>query len=274
MGIADDILRRKLPTPKKKPEPKKLGDRVLGKSGHAEDVFLDTEPSIATRELPRFAADKVVHVDNLSEIPSAPFPPVVGAPGTAVPSEAIVVAGNKAGNVAELSIDPSGSVLTVDEAEGPTGNPAPINALQVGGLNQTSGNIEAIQIDNSGNLNVSTANGQILSVKQVADSVPQLTSAVVSFNATGDNTVIAGVALETIRVHRLMLTVSAPTNLTFKDSSPATFTGAMSFSAFGAFVLDFDGGEPWFKTAAAAGFIINQSGTAQVSGVIYFEQTP
>lgn len=98
-----------------------------------------------------------------------------------------------------------------------------------------------------------------------------LASSVINTNSTGDVTLISGVASKTIRVHKLFFVVDGTTNITFKNGSTAV-TGAMSLTANGSFVLDFDG-EPWFLTSPGNAFALNQSGTAQISGRIYYTQS-
>lgn len=93
----------------------------------------------------------------------------------------------------------------------------------------------------------------------------------IDFSSTGDNTVIAGISGQTIRVWRIFFVLSAATNLTFKNGS-ISLTGAMSMAANGSFLLDLQG-DPWFVTSSGNNFIINQSGTAQVSGTIFYSQS-
>jgi hypothetical protein len=98
--------------------------------------------------------------------------------------------------------------------------------------------------------------------------------AAINFTATGDNTVVAGVAGQQIRVYRIFFVVSAATTITFKDGAGTNLTGAISMLANGSFVLDFDfDNHPWFTTSVGNAFVINQSGTAQVSGRVYFTQS-
>lgn len=95
----------------------------------------------------------------------------------------------------------------------------------------------------------------------------QLTSAVISSAAGGDIAVVAGVAGKTIRVFRLILVVNAATSITFKDSTPTSFSGAMPIAANGGIVLDFNG-DPWYTTAAGKDFVITSSAATQISGTI------
>lgn len=98
--------------------------------------------------------------------------------------------------------------------------------------------------------------------------LPFLQRAAINFNASGDNTVIAADTNgNRIVIHRLWIVVGTATNITFKDnlSSPA----AVPMAANGALVFDATG-EPWFITNSNTAFIINQSGTAQCSGEVYY----
>ena len=94
-----------------------------------------------------------------------------------------------------------------------------------------------------------------------------LTDAVVSSNSTGNITVVAAVAGKEIHVYRLLIVVDAATVLTFRDGASTNLTGAISMLANGSITLDYDGGsKAWFSTTTGNAFVINQTGTAQVSG--------
>lgn len=99
-----------------------------------------------------------------------------------------------------------------------------------------------------------------------------LTEAAIDFSTTGNNTVVSGVANKTVRVFRIFFVCSAATNITIKDGSDTALTGAMSMSANGGFTLDAIG-EAWFRTSAGNAFVIHQSGTAQISGRVYYQQS-
>lgn len=101
---------------------------------------------------------------------------------------------------------------------------------------------------------------------------PVLSSAIINTPTTGDNTIVAGVSLQTIRMHKLFLVASAATIITFKDGSGTALTGPITLSTGGAMVFDLDG-EPWFLTSAGNGLVINQTGTAQLSGRVYYKQS-
>lgn len=100
----------------------------------------------------------------------------------------------------------------------------------------------------------------------------RLTAAAIDFATSGDNTIVAGVAGQTIRVYRVFFTVGAATNVRFGDTSPALFTGAMPTAANGGIVLELTG-EPWFVTAIGAGLVVNSSNAVQVGGRVYYVQS-
>ena len=98
-----------------------------------------------------------------------------------------------------------------------------------------------------------------------------LTQAPIDVGDSGANVVIAGVAQQTIRVHRLFLVVAADVDITVK-SGTTPLTGAMSFKAGGGAALDLSE-EPWFVTAAGDDFVFTLSDAVQVSGGIYYAQS-
>ena len=107
--------------------------------------------------------------------------------------------------------------------------------------------------------------------------MPWPAEAAIDFSASGDNDVIAAVPLLRVGVFQLFLVVDADTILTIKDGTGIDLTGPMAMLANGAIVLDFVRGsreadQPWFTTSAGNAFVINQSGSAQVSGRLYYTQ--
>ena len=101
---------------------------------------------------------------------------------------------------------------------------------------------------------------------------PNLVEAPIDFTASGDQTLVAAVAGRSVRVYHLFLVVSADTELTFKRGA-TELTGPMPMLANGSIVLDFQG-QPWFATLDNEAFVLNQSGTAQVSGQLAYTQIP
>ena len=98
----------------------------------------------------------------------------------------------------------------------------------------------------------------------------QIRNAPINFSASGDNVIITAVAAKEIEVVALYLVVAGTTNLTFKDGNGLSFSGAMPMVANGTIVLDEQNTMLWFATPA--NFIINSSGSVQVSGEIYYKQ--
>ena len=98
-------------------------------------------------------------------------------------------------------------------------------------------------------------------------------SAVISFNTTGDNTVISSPSSGPIRVHGIWFTVDAATLITFKGgngSSAAAISGAFDLTAPGSSQTLQINDEPYFYCAPGVNFIMNQSGTANVRGTVYY----
>ncbi len=85
------------------------------------------------------------------------------------------------------------------------------------------------------------------------------------------STPIAGVSLQTIRVFRMVLTVDAATTITFRDGS-TNFGESYYLSGNGGFVLDLTN-EPWYVTSAGNGFVIKQSGSANIGVRLWFTQS-
>ena len=98
-----------------------------------------------------------------------------------------------------------------------------------------------------------------------------LQRASISFATTGDNIIIAAVAGQIIQVYRIFFITTTAITLTFKDGASNALTGALPLAANGAITLDHSG-DPWFVTTAGNAFILNQSGTSQVSGAVWFTQ--
>jgi hypothetical protein len=95
---------------------------------------------------------------------------------------------------------------------------------------------------------------------------------IISTSSTGDNEIVSSLTSQTVRVFRMFFVVSADTVITFKDTGGTSFTGPMTFKAGGSYIIDFQG-DPWFVTGSGQGFVISQTGTAQISGRIYFKQS-
>src|SRR5678816_3371905 len=101
--------------------------------------------------------------------------------------------------------------------------------------------------------------------------MPRKTKSIpISFNTTGDNTVVAALSNGQINVYGILFTVDAATNITVKSGATA-LTGALVFTGNGSsMTLELNMDEPYFYCPTNTPFIMNQSGTAQVSGVAYY----
>ncbi len=100
-----------------------------------------------------------------------------------------------------------------------------------------------------------------------------LSSAKIDHAASGENAVIAGVASQTIRIHKMFFKCDGAVSVFFKDAAGGNaLTGTMIVAAGESCVLDLDG-EPWFETAAAGAFIINLSAAVGIRGRIYYKQS-
>lgn len=100
----------------------------------------------------------------------------------------------------------------------------------------------------------------------------RLTRAAVSFAASGDNTVVAATASQTIRVMRMLLIPNGLVGVTMKDGAGTSLSGAMQLATSAPLQFPLDA-EPWFITTAGNAFIINLSGAVQVSGVVYYTKS-
>lgn len=105
----------------------------------------------------------------------------------------------------------------------------------------------------------------------ISSSPPNVSSVKIDFTGTGDNTLVAAVGGKKVYVYQLFLVQSAGSNLTFKDGAGTALTGTMSMLASGSITL-FANGQPYFTTSTGNAFVLNQSGTAQVSGRLYYIQ--
>lgn len=100
-----------------------------------------------------------------------------------------------------------------------------------------------------------------------------LSAASINFATTGDNTLVAGVAGQIITVYKIFLVVTTTAvALTFKDGTAGTaLTGAITPTPGTPLIFQFET-TPWFFASPGNNFVLNQSGTSQVSGRIYYSQ--
>ncbi len=113
--------------------------------------------------------------------------------------------------------------------------------------------------------------GPKLAIDLHADA-SDLLDAPINFAASGDNTIIAGVAGQVIRVWKIFFIAGASTDITYKDASSAK-SGPLPFSSNEGMVLDFDT-KPWITCLAGDAFVLNSTNAVQVSGMVYYTQGP
>ncbi|MBV8190861.1 MAG: hypothetical protein JOY64_15930 [Alphaproteobacteria bacterium] len=144
-----------------------------------------------------------------------------------------------------------------------------------------------LQLDNFGRLLVTAGAGSpgapvgaVQSVQGVSAGIPLsvvggaptsslYSAASVSISASGDNTVVAGIVNQTIRLYALALTLAAPIDVTLKDGSTVlgTFQGVTSL------VFDPLVGNPRWVTGAGNNLIINLASAVACKGTVWFTQS-
>ena len=99
--------------------------------------------------------------------------------------------------------------------------------------------------------------------------LPELLTSPVSFNATGDNIIVAAIASTRLLVHRLVLFNTASCNILIKNGAGTNLTGLLPLGPSGLLVFDISG-EPWFTTSLGNAFIINQDSISILTGIVYY----
>ena len=119
-------------------------------------------------------------------------------------------------------------------------------------------------------LDATLTNGTQFSNVGISKTSAGLSSAIINFNTSGDNTIITGIPANTIRIFKIFLMANGVTELTVKDGTTA-LTGPMLLTN-GSLTLDLDS-EPWFVTSAGEHFVLGSSQNVQISGRVYFTQS-
>ena len=94
----------------------------------------------------------------------------------------------------------------------------------------------------------------------------------ISIAVAGDNTVIAAVVGQTIRIYHYDFVVNNNVTATLKDGAVA-MSGAYQFTAGAGMAYDAPGGIYPIVLTAGSGFVINLGGAVQVSGFIQYTQS-
>jgi len=129
-----------------------------------------------------------------------------------------------------------------------------------------------LYLTDTGNSGVDAANAKVPVNSREVPKVAKMTAVAINAASSGDNTLVSGTALQTIRVHRLFLVVAAAVNLKFKDGAGSDFHPALPLQAYASLAFDFDG-EPYFITTSGNGLILNLSAAVQVSGMLYYTKS-
>lgn len=104
----------------------------------------------------------------------------------------------------------------------------------------------------------------------VAPTTSAYTSLNTSFAASGDNTVVAAVADQSVRVFAVALTFASPVDVTVKDGAGTTLG---VFQQVTNLTLDPIAGNPRWSTSAGNAFIINLSAAVSCKGTIWHKQS-
>ncbi len=90
-----------------------------------------------------------------------------------------------------------------------------------------------------------------------------------SSSATTTRSLVAAVASQTTRGHRLRITAAGATTLTFTDGSGGTVLDTYEFPAAGAFVMDFSE-RPYFSTSANTALHVISSAAVKTTVALYY----
>lgn len=116
---------------------------------------------------------------------------------------------------------------------------------------------------------VTVSNDSVIKNTVNAPTTAALSSASISASSSGDNTIVAAVGGQTVRVHKIFLVAASVVTVTVKDGAGTSLTGAMTL---GAMTLDLDS-EPWFVTSVGNALILNLGSAVQVSGRVHYTQS-
>lgn len=94
--------------------------------------------------------------------------------------------------------------------------------------------------------------------------------------AGGNLDLVAGVALQFVRIYAFFATLASPTTIQLADTTPTTVTGAMTFGFGGGPFWDLQVGpnglEPYVVSAIGKGFRVVMGAAVQISGFFAYQQ--
>lgn len=103
--------------------------------------------------------------------------------------------------------------------------------------------------------------------------VDELTQVAINCAGNGDNTIVAAVAAQTIRVYGFVFFVAGVVNAKWKNGAGTDFHPALPFLGNGASWMLPRDGKPWLTCSTNTALILNLSGAIQVSGSLYYAQS-
>ena len=109
-------------------------------------------------------------------------------------------------------------------------------------------------------------------VSQLSGRDPVLKSAAISIAGMGDNTVVAAVTGQRVKVMHLSLFTSGAVNVQVKSGAGTNLTGAFTFLANQGWAFDAAGGNKAMMTTAGDALVVNLSAAVTVTGYVQFFQ--
>lgn len=113
--------------------------------------------------------------------------------------------------------------------------------------------------------------GNTVTVSSTTVNLPAATTLTITnvnlSSTSGDNTLIAGVASQTVKLYSAVLTLTTSAAVTFKSGTGTSITGPISLAANTPLVLQVDQ-YPWAMTLATGALVLNLSTTSSVGGSI------
>lgn len=189
--------------------------------------------------------------------------PVLEADGTTIRTLLGVQDGSNQFSAGAMLVHPTTGAPLIGQATKANSLPVAFASNQVGTAGTPSADVITVQGISGG------------TAQPITPSLPTAalsTRTAINAASSGDNTLIAAVVGQTIRVHKLFFIASGTVNIKFKDGAGSDLTPAMPLYAGGGVTLDFDG-DPWFVTTAGNAFVLYLSAAVQISGRIYYSQS-
>jgi len=136
---------------------------------------------------------------------------------------------------------------------------------------KASGRMNYIATTNPGT-KINVLFGNMPESYQVWPCAPTLSQVVLN-STSATILAVPAVAGTIIRVRQLLMVVGAAGNFTFNDGLVNALSGPMPLTANGSIILD-EVAKPWYTTSSGNAFVILNPGAVQVSGTVWYTQTP